>query len=313
MASQFDVLKSVQDLVNAALSPGGNPLTFYQAAIGYPSIGGLQQVAKTGVAAVAVYDRKISKNTTRWAPYVFSQTVVPATLTTALAPNRIAPGQSATITLGGTVTLGDAVSALAVRVGGLTGAVVAVSVQNDSPTSMAAKLANMINTDSSMLGMLTAAAVGAVVTVKNVANVALQLGSYAGNGGSQQREIGRREQQMQVILWARTVEQRNLMVAALETAIALSEINFGPLLPDGTQGRLSYVSDYDLEDDTLEDVYRHDFMVAMDYPVTTTDLLFAVLAPVLTITIQLEVGQQGSGPSTDFSDPGSSQFLPGLV
>jgi hypothetical protein len=48
------------------------------------------------------------------------------------------------------------------------------------------------------------------------------------------------------------------------------------------------MSDYDLEDATLEDVYRHDFMVAMDYAVTTVDLLYAVLAPVLNFNVQFE-------------------------
>lgn len=313
MASQFEVLTSLLGLVNGALSPDGNPLTFYEAAIGYPAIGRLQQVAKTGNAAVSIYDRKISKNSTRWSPYVISQTVTPATLNTALAPSRIAPGQQATITLGGTVTPGDGVSCLAVQIGGNTGAAIVRGLQNDTPASMAQNLTNQINVNLSMTGVLTATVDGPVVTVTNVAGVALQLASYTGNGGSQVREIGRRDQQVQIILWARTVEQRNIMVEALAEAIAESELNFGPVVDDvGDQARLSYVSDYDLEDDTLEDVYRHDFMVGMDYPVTTVDVLYAVLAPVITFQVGNNVSTSSS-PSSDFSNPDNSQFIPGLA
>jgi hypothetical protein len=293
MASQFDVLTSIQALVNTALN-GLSPSIPYKSGIGYPPVGVLQGIAKGTPAGqpaiVSIYDRKISKNATRWNPYVVSQIVVPATLTTAIAPDHIAPGHTAQITLGGTMTDGDAVSALAIMLGANTGAVVVSGLHTDTPTTMATKLAAAINGDSSMAGMLTATASGPVVTITNVATVALAVGSYAGNGGSQVREIGRRDQQVQIIIWTQTVEQRNAMTAALADAVAESELNFGPSLPDGTVARLSYVSDYDLEDDTLEDVYRHDTMVGMDYPVTVTDALFAVLAPVATMQVQLQVG-----------------------
>lgn len=292
MASQFDVLTSVQSLVTTALDTLVPPIT-YLAAIGYPPVKALQNVAKSGPALVSIYDRKLSKNSTRWGTYVASQTVIPATLTTALAVDHLAPGQSTTITLGGSMTPGDAVSALAIILGGNTGAVVVSGTGADTPTTMATKLAAAISTDSSMAGLLTATASGPVVTVTNTAAVALALGSYAGNGGTQTREIGRRDQQVQVILWAKTVEQRNTMVAVLADAIAESELGFGPPLPDGSMARLSYVSDYDLEDNTLEDTYRHDFMVGLDYPVTVTDVLYAVLAPVGTLQVDFQIALGG--------------------
>jgi len=311
MASQFDMLNGILALVDAALAPNGNPLTLYQSAIGYPSINRLQTVCQNGQAAVSVYDRKISKNATRWSPYVISQTLTPATLTTAITPNQLPPGASATITLGGTVGVGDAVSALATQVGAKTGAVVAIGLQNDTLASMALKLFKMISAVPSMVGVVSAALNGNVVTITNITKNGIAVGSFAGNGGSQVREIGRRDQQVQVILWAMTVEQRNLMVQALADAIAESEINFGPILNDGSQARLSYVSDYDLEDDTLEDVYRHDIMLSCDYPVTTIDALYAVLAPVLTVELEGQV-PGGSSLLLDYSDPANSMYLPGL-
>jgi hypothetical protein len=311
MASPFDMLSGILALVNSALSPEGNPVTPYEAAVGYPSINRLQTICQNGQAAVSVYDRKISKNATRWSPYVISQTLVPATLTTEITPNQLPPGASATITLGGAVGVGDAVSAIATQLGAKTGAVVAIGLQNDTPVTMALKLWQLINSDPSMVGVVSASLNGDVVTIKNITSKGIAVGSFAGNGGTQVREIGRRDQQVQVILWAITVEQRNLMVQALAEAIAESEINFGPTLNDGSQGRLTYVSDYDLEDDTLEDTYRHDFMVACDYPVTTIDALYTVLAPVL--TVEINAGDTSSSLELDFSNPANSMYLPGLT
>lgn len=287
MTSQFDVLNGLLGMVNVALAPGGVPITPYQAAIGYPSIGVLQNIAKGGPAIVSIYDRKISKNSTRWNPFVITQTATPATLTTTLSQSGVRPGGTAQITLGGTVSLGDAVSALAVSVGNKTSAVVAIGGASDTPTTMATQLAGLINSDPSYTGVMSATAAGPVVTLTNLRTIGLGLASYVGNGGSQTREIGRRMIGVQIIIWAQTVEIRNLMTAALAIVIAEAELNFGPA-PDGTAGRLDYVSDYDLEDDTLSDSYRHDFMLSMDYTVTTVDALYAVLAPVLNYSVQFE-------------------------
>lgn len=283
MANPIDVQEAALFMVNSAMSPGGTPVTPYKAAVGWPPVGVLQAIAKGGPSIIAVYDRKLGKNTTRWNPHVISQTITTATLTSAVSPSRIAPGQTAHITLGGSVTSGDAVSALATVVGGNTGAVVAIGTGGDTPSTMATKLRNLINSDSSMAGVLTATASGSVVTVTNVGNVALALASYTGNGGTQVREIGRRDRPMQIVVWTQTEDLRNLIVSVISPAIQLQDIGFGPTLADNTLARLSYTTDYDIEDNTLEDVYRHDFMVTMDYAVTTTDLLYSVLAPVTTI------------------------------
>lgn len=292
MASQFQVLASLQQFVTDALTPVivlGQALQF-KCAVGWPPIGALQDVAKAGPALVAIYDRKISKNSTRWAPYIIQQTITEATLTTAIAPNHLAAGASAVITLGGTVTPGDAVSCVAAQFAKTTVAVVAIGGAADTPVSMATQLAGLINNDPTMTGVLTAVASGFTVTVTNQSGVPLALASYAGNGGTQLREIGRRDQQVQIVLWAKTVEIRNAMSAAIEVAIAEAEIEFGPDIDDtGTQSRMTFVSDYDLEDNTLEDVYRHDFMVSMDYPVTITDMLYDVLAPIVDVQVQVEI------------------------
>jgi hypothetical protein len=119
-----------------------------------------------------------------------------------------------------------------------------------------------------------------------MSNVTLGLQSYTGNGGTQTMEIARRERSVQITCWSRTQQIREGVVDPINNMIATDELNFGLTMPDGTVARLCYVNDFDIEDDTLEDVYRHDFMVSIEYPVTVLDQLYAVLAPIVGITVE---------------------------
>ena len=101
-----------------------------------------------------------------------------------------------------------------------------------------------------------------------------------GNGASRTREIGRRDRHLQVVLWTRTQDDRNTIGNAIDTQIAKLEADFGLTFPDGTLGRVLYAGDQQLDDATLADTYRRDFMVSVDYPITTIDALYAVLAPI---------------------------------
>jgi hypothetical protein len=287
MASFYQIMGTLQQAISAALagvvvdSVAINPAV----ALGWPSINVLQDVARGQNVPVTVYDRKIAKNTTRWLPEVIALAVVPATLTTAVSSAVINGLGTATITLGGTVTPGDAVSALLSRPSQGSAAQVAVGGSSDTPTTLAALLASQINADPTLGTWIHAVASGPVVTLTSLVPQAMMLQSYTGNGGTQTREVGRRERGVQIVCWCRTQDIRAAVVDIISGLIASDETAFGLTMPDGTVARLLYVSDYDLEDDTLEDVYRHDFMISLEYAVTTTDQLWAVLAPVVTFQI----------------------------
>lgn len=289
MASFYSIMGQLQKSIEAALTTPPivvDGVTVVPAVgVGWPSVNILQDVARGPNVPVSIYDRKIRRNTTRWLPEVIAQSVTVATLTSALSRASIGPDMAAVLTLGGTITAGDAVSFIAGGVLG-TAAQVAVSQSGDDLPAMAARLAAQINADATLNTQVDAEASGAAVTITNMGARALNLQSYTGNGGTQTREIGRREASVQVICWARTENIREAVVNVITGLLASAELNFGITMPDGTIARLENTADFDIEDDTLEDVYRHDFVISLEYAVTVQDQLFAILAPVENFTIE---------------------------
>ena len=294
MTTLHAIQTAIADQVSGALAGlqfNDAPLAV-DVAPGWPPLKRLQSVAR-GNPCIAVYDRRIVRNSTRWMPFSYDPVLVPATLTTEISRRVINPGGSATITLGATVTVGDAVSAL------LTNnsttpfstdpdafqaftpeAQVAIGSGSDTPTTMATKLVAQINADSVLTGWgLSAAAAGPVVTIiAGAGKGPFTLASYAGNGGTETREIGRREREFQIVSWNQTEEMRRAVTDPIDVLIAQLENQFGITVPDGYL-RVAYVGDYDVEDGTLQDVYRRDFHLTVEYGLTTTDSLYSVLAP----------------------------------
>lgn len=250
---------------------------------GYVAVNG-QNVPRGGTAIISVFDRKAGKNSTRWSPDVLATTTVMAQITSAIAsPADLPPYTSTTITLGGPgVGLGDAVSIIATNsldVPAQTAAVVKVAGPTETTTTMATALAALVNADLVLSTWLLASASGAVVTLTNKTSAVLVLQSYTGNGGSQTREVGRMDRQVQVSCWVPTIEARSALVGVMQTLFANLQIGF-LTTAGGESAQLTYQSDYDMDDDTATDIYRHDFLLMIDYPLTTVDLLYAIVAPV---------------------------------
>jgi len=292
MATVYQVLSAVSQMVQMAteaLPAARGGILNVQVGIDWPSTRVLQQAVKGGNAIVAVFDRKLTRNTTRWIPTVIGETLTPATLTTA-ASSSIPANGSGTITLGGSVTVGDAVSCVlingAARPSGTAQQAVIVSgFSTDTPATMAAKLAAAINADPVLATWVSATVSGPVVTVQSL-GPGLTMFSSTGNNGSAIIEIGRRLREIQIACWASTVEDRNLLASQIDTLLSTIEAMIGPyqaglVLADGTSGYLKIGSDYQLDDATLSDAYRHDFMLSVDHGVTTQDALYSVLAPII--------------------------------
>jgi hypothetical protein len=291
MPTMYAVMAALQKQVSAAVT-GVAPAPI-QCAVGWPPVTALQNLARNGGTLISVYDRKVGRNTTRWSAYAYNRVVVPATLTTVVnAPTVLPPTGSGSLTLGGaTVTAGDAVSLVAItpqaNAPSKTAAVVVIGAGSDTPSSMATNLANAINADATLSAWLLATTAGPMVNLNNLTAQPIALQSYAGNGGSQTLEVGRRESQLQITVWNKTQPNRATAVSPITSLLGTLQNNFGLTLADGaTQARLTMENDYAIEDDTLEDVYRHDFLTRLEYPITTQDVLFAVLAPVPAFAVQ---------------------------
>lgn len=298
MATLYTVLSAIQSAVSSATtglvssSPdtSGTTLTV-EVGIGWPSERTLMDNVRGGAnptALVSVYDRTLSTNSTRWLNHEVGRSITAATLTAIASSTVIPPGQFITVTLGGTITPGDAIAALFTQVIGQTTAEVAIGGSTDTTITMATQLAGLINADPVLSLIVSASsetggrspAPSNVVTLTSIASTPIRVAFNVGNGATRTLEIGRRNRQVQVTLWTRTEDDRITVGDPIESAVALMERDFGPTFPDGTRGRVLFVGDRQIEDATLADTYRRDFFLSVDYPVTTTDALYAILAPI---------------------------------
>jgi hypothetical protein len=264
---------------------------------------------KPPTALVSIFDHKYAHDSTRWAPSAIALTIVPATIVSAPSQQLLPPGATATVTVGGTVTPGDAISLLAftrfsLAVSPADGtvvdtpgrAVVYLAQPTDSAAQVAAGLAGQVATDPNGSGIaqwISVSVAGPVVSVTNLLQQVITVESYTGNGGTLTTEIGRRLRQVQVTVWAASTEIRDVVGDPIEAMIAQMEVfrgdqgqfSSGLPLADGSSARIMTVNDFLLDDPTLSDTYRRDFILSADYPVTVQDKLYAVLAPILSYNL----------------------------
>lgn len=244
--------------------------------IDWPTVQVIQNVARGG-ALVSVFDRGNAKNTTRWPKYTAAPLVVnPTGITTALSSSVLTGEGSVTITLGGTVNVNDAVSAILVD--GLASSFdVARAVAGDTPSTMATKLASAINVDATASKWVTASAAGVVVTITSKLAVGLKVASNVGNTGYRLREIGRVCRDLQITVWTQREEAREAVGDTIETLLYTLQSQFGVQLADGTWARVLPTNDVNSKDTALQDVYRRDFLVDVEYGITEQDETWAVL------------------------------------
>ena len=154
MASALQVMSALQQQVQAACAalPGLNVAV----GIDFPPIKTLMANVRGGTAVVSVFDRKQTRNTTRWMPIVLGQTITATELVATLSNSTIAAGATETITLSGTITPGDAVSMVMTNrtqpptefvTYTRTWATVALVQSGDTLTTLAARLAEQIAAD----------------------------------------------------------------------------------------------------------------------------------------------------------------------
>lgn len=298
MATLYTVEAAIQEMV-ASVTTGltshspdtyGQPLTV-RCGVFWPSGKALQDnvrklnAGSNPTSLVTIYDRGLATDSTRWLPgAIVSQTLTPASMTTVLSGPYITSGGSVTITFAGTVNVGDALGVVMTDTVGNAAGVVPIGVAGDTPASMATKLVTLIQANATLNAWVSASAVGGVVTLTGISLNLIKIHANAGNGGTQVIEVGRRSRHFQIVVWARTPNDRSTVSNPIETAIAVAESNFGLTFPDGSMGRLTAYGDQQHDEAVLSDTYRRDFLICVEYGLTTTDVVYAVLAPILQIT-----------------------------
>ena len=286
MPSVNTVLGTLQTLIQPVVTGlviDGNSITPL-VGVGWPSTNVLQSNAQANSAVISIYDRKMTRNTTRWIPAFTTYTATPATTTATLSNSTLDSTGSVTLTIGGTITVGDSVGFVASN-GTTSDAVVVTAGGSDTPATIASALVSAIDADPLLPSWVSATSSGAVVTITGLTPADLKLQANVGNAATALREIGRRQRQVQITLWVHTEDMRIGVGTPIETLLQQIETDDWIEFSDGTYGRLMNVSDFYTEDATVEDTYRRDFMVSIDYPITEQDMLYSVLAPVLAFQV----------------------------
>lgn len=256
---------------------------------GWPAVTALQGVAKGVGPIISVFDRGIARDTTRWidAPIV-SGAFPTIGLTTVIAQFIVGPGRSTTLTITGTPVFanGDAASFILTQslLGNVNAGIVYVVQTNDTLNTFTAGLAAAITTAFGSL--VTAAAVNNVITITNNTSGIITLGSATGAGATMQQEVRRANRQVGIHVWAKTPDIRDSIGDIIEGRLSTLQRNFGYNFLDGTFGRVTFQSDVNVDDNTLQDVYRRDFFIGIDYGVTVADQVYTVLLTQNNITAE---------------------------
>jgi len=248
--------------------------------IGWPPETTLHNLAQNKGQLINVYDRSHATNVTRWAPFVVNQEIVQTQLVSTLSGNTIPPLGSATLTLTGTIQADDAVALVAKwvitkEVGVVVIATGTVVTLND----LAAALAAAINADAELSQVMTASSLANLVTLTSTINDhTIVLATRTANQGVQDWEVRRIQRHMQIMGWAATPDLRDQLCDPITTLFSKLSANFGLQDPNTMQwSRVIYQGDIYVDDPVLQDLYRKDMFVDVEYGETYRDFVYPVL------------------------------------
>ena len=244
---------------NASLSPN--------IGIDWPSLNTLQGVATNGVPVISIFDRGGTRNSTT---ALFLSPAMPldygttgAVLTfSGTVLNVLEP---LTLNGSGTPLTNDCLYLVLYPVG--QNVILEYICQPmDTLTTALGNFVDAINTAA--IG-LTAVLVGDVITVTADSGFGTQqFRAGVVNVGGYVQEIYRQNREMQITLWTKTPQDRATYGAVLEVLFATLEVNYGLTLADNDRARVMIVSDNVRKDSQLQDLFRRDFIISLDYPVT---------------------------------------------
>jgi hypothetical protein len=253
MADQSDVEAALTRLVSAAIYPQGTNVSSILGADcriyrGWPNAAALNaDLAGKRVNITVFPEPRQQLNTTRWSAEFMPAALVTPTLTVSV------DGTAATF--GGTADPGQVAGLLADNM-----AVVHRTETGDTPAMVAAILASYLRTQRA------AVLSDAVVTVPGAR---LLIGRVVADQ-SFTEELRRQLQRFRITCWCPDPASRDAIAAAVDTALAAQ--TFIPL-PDGTQGRLRFVSSAVFDQSQDAQLYRRDLVYSVDYSTTQTTTL----------------------------------------
>lgn len=257
MADLDDILGTLVTLITGVIYPSGidhssvtgGAVKIYE---GWPIPSILESDLAAGSSHISVFPQQVERNTTR-RPVAFEEAFIPAaTLTAVVASN--------TVTIGGTISLPQAVMVIANDI--------AYSYQlrsGDTLASIAASLALLIP---------HAVADSATITISGL----YRLNAMIIVNGIACKETRRQERVIQVTVWAPTPTARTTIVKAVDPYLGALE-RF--TLNDYTSARLTYRGSPITDNLQKATIYRRDLLYTVEYP-TITQQTFTTIGKIST-------------------------------
>jgi hypothetical protein len=262
----------------ASISPGPT------VAPGWPTLDALlSNVAKNGGIEISVYDKGPSKDASRFMIHPANEIIVSAGITTTLSAPTLPAMGTATITIGGTPVVNDAVSLVAMNVLVPSAAVTAGAVAGATTEGVASALAAAINAEAPLNTWLVANVVGSVITITSLVAAVLRISSAAGNIGTRYTEVDRKIRMTQIDVWAPSDVLRTAVSRLVDNRLAFLDSHFGlqgvgGSVDDGTWVRIRDLGDEFIDTDVYRDLYRWMWNVSLEYGQTAQETLYSVLA-----------------------------------
>lgn len=254
MADLDDVMTALTTTIAGVLYPNGiGSASSAGASVkvypGWPVPNVLNTDLAAGKAHVSIFPRPEERNTTRYLGGYQTATVIPATLTATVS--------GATITIGGTVSLPQAV--------------MAILNFGRSAYSYIVQIGDNLNTITAGLAALIPGATvnGVVITVTG----ALELKTQVITSGKAIKEVGRQERLFQLVIWAPTPAIRSAIARVVDAALRQTE-RF--TLPDGSSARLIYKSSPMTDMLEKSAIYRRDLYYTVEYATTVETTFYTI-------------------------------------
>ena len=275
MADIADVNMALVNLISSAVYPNGtalpsaivmpdgsNPACRVYA--GWPLPSDLEADVAAKILNISVYCQPgMEQNVSRYPYQWVDQTKVASTITATVS--------GSTITLGGTITVGNYVSIVSDQIG-----VSYAATGTDTLATIAAQLASQFPAN------LNVTASGPVITIPNRTDIAARTAAP----GTVMQEVERVKQRFQMTIWGWNNDARVAAARLLRPILATSTfLNF----PEGTSGRLIYQNSMDIDRSDKISISCRDFFYWVEYPIIQ-------VAPGYPITIarnQITTGNPG--------------------
>lgn len=285
LLSALEGLAGVVDNMVKDLRINGAPVES-KVAVDWPSEQSFHDVAACADRAclIAIADMNQTRRATNSISAPRRRIKYPTGIRATLSSPVLAPNGTATCTLALAIDSSEVNSLDGVGLVGHRGTVdagaVAIGVKAESLGSLATKLRNEINSDATLSQWMSASVSGAVVTITNLTSELIKIEANVGNVQDVSQEVGRTTSRVMVSAFTADLSIRKLVGKKLEIEFNDMSRKFGYKIEDENDIRLNLIFPRISRDNSLGDLYRHDFVCDITYVTRKVTRAYEILVPI---------------------------------